>query len=179
MVEPHFDVTFEGRPLFSSMIARAQAADTPFTAVVNGRAAFTGCLGLAGLAAAKLPRLTRVPAGQSKPLLGHRWRQTPKESSSNMRVHAVAGDILLLDDLMDTISRVVAQSKQDWVLTAERWDVDDLPALSGSQRLAAGQGPTSQEIREHVKRGGQLHTCVSPVLQDWMRLYRAEPARFC
>ena len=77
----------------------------------------------------------------------------------------VAGDILLLDDLMETISRVVAQSKQDWVLTAERWDVDNLPTSAGSQRLATGQGPTCQEIREHVKHRGQLHTCVSSVSQ--------------
>ena len=37
MVEPYFDVTFEGKPQFSSMISRAEAADTPFAAVVNGK----------------------------------------------------------------------------------------------------------------------------------------------
>ena len=35
-MEPYFDITFEGKPLFSSMISRAEAADTPFAAIVNG-----------------------------------------------------------------------------------------------------------------------------------------------
>ena len=69
-----------------------------------------------------------------------------------------AGDILLLDDLMDAISRVVSQSKQDWVLTAERWDVDNLPTSSQGSLASSPQRPSGQEVRDHVKEHGQLHT---------------------
>ena len=59
---------------------------------------------------------------------------------------------------MDAISRVVSQSKQDWVLTAERWDVDDLPRRPQGSLASSSRRPSGQEVRQHVKEHGQLHT---------------------
>lgn len=72
--------------------------------------------------------------------------------STRMVTVIVNGDILLFDDFMQTIRKVVSNF-EDFLLVGARYDVDNLPESRGED-----DATYTRRIREHVLSTGTLHT---------------------